>query len=199
MATVDPEQDGLSRRLDDCLGRIDDRIGKLDLDLALDPDAAVAAVGRHAAELQSLLDGLLADAIPPRAPVDLESLLAQCATHTVRTSGAAIVVRTQKSVGLPLVHGDSATLQPALLRALQVAVAFAGHGGELTLQLTGDEDGVAIAIDAERLAASATASPAATDALVAEWHGRCRVAFEGNRLQLRLLVPASTTAPGAHG
>jgi K+-sensing histidine kinase KdpD len=201
MTVPDQDPDALAAQLGACLGRIDATLEHLLTGAAIDPDGTADALKDRADELHALVGAVLAGERRARgsAATPIDRVVAEAVEHLIATTTFPLVVHTDLPQHLPAVRCSRSELAGAVQRALALAAAHAGSGGDIAIRARLDRAAVVLAIDAE--CDDAPPVPAADRALtlqafVADCRGRCDVADDGRRFGLRLLLPvAQRTQP----
>jgi len=197
MTAPDPDLDALTTRLDACLGRIDSALEHLLAEAAIDPDGTADALHERADELHALVGAVLAGEGRARAvaATPLDRVVAEAVERLIVATMFPLVVHTELPRQLPPVRCARSELAGAVQRALALAAAHAGSGGDIAIRASLDRATVVLAIDAE--CADAPPVPAGERALtvqafLADCRGRCDVVDDdGRRFGLRLLLPVA--------
>jgi len=199
MAVPDQDLDSLTTRLGACLGQIDAALEHLLAESAIDPDGTAQALHERAGELHALVGAVLASEQHARAAVaaPFDRVVAEAVEQLIVATTFPLVVRTDVKMHVPPVRWSRSELASAVQRALALAAAHAGSGGEIAIRASRDRAAVVLAIDAE--CADAPPVPAGERALtlqafLAECRGRCDVVDDGRRFGLRLLLPVAQQA-----
>ncbi len=199
----DRELDALSDQLGACLGQIDGQIERL-LAAAVQNVDAETTLDDQTAELHDLIDSVLATVRLDDDRADLDRVVTHCIERTIQNAGVPLVVRRKLAGNLAPAACSTGELLHAVQRALNLAAEFAGSGGEVAVQTSGDDTEARLEITAE-----STGTPQANvreraltlQAFVANWQGRCQVETgDGHRLDLHFELPVSVeTDQGSEG
>ncbi len=185
----DDDFDALSEQLGDCLRRIDADIERLLGDDASDPETTAAAIDDRAQELCLRIDDVLAAAHAETGRCEVDRIVDRCVAAAIARAATPLVVRTRLAAGSTLAGCNPEYLRVAVDRALDLAFAHAGSGGEVAIATLTTESAIELAITAARLDGDAAARGSehlreralTLQAFVAGWQGRCRLDGDGGK------------------
>jgi signal transduction histidine kinase len=196
MRDRDPDLDDLQRLLGACLGRIDEQAHRIAHgDDAADPDAVASVLEDETAHLQQLVESLLLHRAAERIErADLDHTVARCVRAVLAQALVPLVVRERLAGNLPPVACAPGQLAHAVQRALALAAAFAGRGGEISVVTRREDDDVLFELHCTGGAGDLHLRERTVTlrAFVAEFHGRCEASVDATGgLWLALELPTA--------
>jgi K+-sensing histidine kinase KdpD len=168
--------------LGNCLGRIDAHASQLlNAEVWQEFDSVDDALGDETGQLQELVNCILETTeCQTNEDADLNRVVGNCARSIVQATGHPLLVRQRLGANLPLVACSAGMLTCAVQRALSLAAAHAGSGGELIITTRSEGDDVLFELHSSPGAANTHLKERALTlrAFVAQLHGRCNLAVD---------------------
>lgn len=197
MAPRDVDIEELTSLLGQCLGRIDEQAYRLQNrdEGEAEDDQAADVLEEEASRLQNLVASLVEAVDTERLDTaDLNRTVSRTVRDTLQELAQPVVIRQRLAENLPAVACKPGQLSYAVQRAVLLAIAYAGSGGEVELDTRVDDDGVLFELIArsgghgdQRIDERATTLAE----FVEGFAGRCRLdTDEQHELLLVLELPA---------
>lgn len=199
MAHDDLELQKLTAMLQQCLGRIDEEAFRLqDADTAGFDFGEAERIDDATCELQGLVESLLVvDA--DNGPADVNEIVARVARDCLHRLDVPIVQRLQLCRGATRVDAAGSLVSVAVQRAVELATASLGPGGELDLSTRLEQGAVLVEIESRGSddIGNVAERSATLQAFVEDFGGGCTARAEKRDLFLVLELPqVMATDPG---